>query len=38
VAAGTGVPRPTRRGEALIIDLPVVPVRSLSDYALGDES
>jgi hypothetical protein len=31
--AGLGVPRPTAAGEALIIDLPVVPVRPLSAYA-----
>jgi transposase len=31
--AGAGVPRPTGRGEALIIDLPTVPVRPLSAYA-----
>ncbi len=32
--AGPGLPRPTRPGEALIIDLPTVPQRSLSDYAI----
>ena len=31
-------PRPTRPGEALIVELPLVPVRSLSDYAIGGES
>jgi transposase len=31
--AGPGAPRPTARGEALIVDLPVVPVRPLSAYA-----
>lgn len=36
--AGTGVPRPTRPGEALVLDLPVVAVRSLSDYAPGQLS
>ena len=30
-----GLPRPSRPGEALIVDLPAVPVRSLSDYAIG---
>jgi hypothetical protein len=35
LASGRGVPRPTRPGEALIVSLPVVPVRSLSDYAIG---
>jgi hypothetical protein len=36
VAAGEGVPRPTEAGQALIIDLPVVPTRSLADYAMGE--
>jgi hypothetical protein len=36
--SGTGIPRPTRPGEALIVDLPMVPTRSLSDYAMGAES
>jgi transposase len=36
--SGTGIPRPTRPGEALIVDLPMVPTRSLSDYAMGGES
>jgi transposase len=36
--AGHGAPRPTRSGEALIIELPSVPVRSLSDYAIGEQS
>ena len=36
--SGVGVPRPTRPGEALIVELPIVPVRSLSDYAMGGES
>jgi transposase len=35
LASGQGVPRPTRPGEALIVSLPSVPVRSLSDYAIG---
>ena len=35
--SGAGVPRPTRPGEALIVDLPVVPRRSLSDYAIGGQ-
>ena len=38
LAAGTGVARPTRPGEALIVPLPIVATRSLSDYAIGDES
>jgi len=36
--AGHGAPHPTRSGEALIIELPAVPVRSLSDYAIGGQS
>ena len=36
--SGAGVARPTRPGEALIVELPVVPVRSLSDYAIGGQS
>lgn len=36
--AGRGVPRPTRAGEALVIDLPQVPTRSLADYAPGQLS
>jgi hypothetical protein len=38
LAAGHGAPRPTPAGEALIIELPSVPVRSLSDYAIGEQS
>ena len=37
LAAGTGVPRPRAPGDALIVDLPVVTTRSLSDYAIGDD-
>jgi transposase len=33
LAAGKGVPRPSSRGEALVLDLPKVPTRSLADYA-----
>ena len=36
LAAGTGTPRPTGPGEALLIPLPLVPTRPLSDYAVGD--
>jgi hypothetical protein len=36
--SGVGVPRPTRPGEALIVELPTVPVRPLSEYAMGGES
>ena len=35
LAAGTGAPRPTAPGEALVIPLPLVPTRPLSDYAIG---
>jgi hypothetical protein len=38
LGAGHGAPRPTRSGDALIIELPSVPVRPLSDYALGGDS
>jgi transposase len=37
LAAGRGVMRPSRRGEALVVELPVVATRSLSDYAMGNE-
>jgi hypothetical protein len=36
LAAGTGAPRPTRPGEALVIPLPIVPTRPLADYAIGN--
>jgi transposase len=36
--SGVGAPRPTRPGEALIVELPMVPVRSLSDYAMGGDA
>ena len=38
LAAGTGVARPTAPGEALVLALPVVPTRPLSDYAIGESS
>jgi hypothetical protein len=39
LAAGLGVPDPaTPAGDALILELPVVPVRPLSDYAIGTRS
>jgi hypothetical protein len=38
IAAGTGVARPSAPGEALIVELPLVPTRSLSDYAIGEGS
>jgi hypothetical protein len=36
LAAGTGLPRPTTPGDALIVALPQAPTRSLDDYAVGD--
>jgi transposase len=38
LAAGKGVARPSRPGEALIVELPLVSSRSLSDYAIGETS
>jgi hypothetical protein len=38
IAAGTGVPRPAAPGDALIVELPLVPTRSLADYAIGERS
>src|SRR6266540_3898873 len=35
LAAGTGTPQPTAAGDALVLELPVVPMRSLADYAIG---
>jgi len=35
LAAGAGVARPTRAGDALIVDLPTVATRPLSAYAIG---
>jgi transposase len=34
LAAGTGTPQPTGPGQALLIPLPIVPTRPLSDYAI----
>jgi hypothetical protein len=34
LAAGAGTAQPTRPGDALVLELPVVPVRSLADYAI----
>jgi transposase len=34
LAAGVGTPDPTAAGDALVLDLPVAPKRSLSDYAI----
>lgn len=38
LAAGAGVARPTAAGEALVLALPAVPTRPLSDYAIGEGS
>jgi hypothetical protein len=38
LGAGHGVPRAHHSGEALIFELPAVPMRLLSDYAIGDQS
>lgn len=37
LAAGAGTPKPTDAGDALVIDLPCVPTRPLSAYAIGAE-
>lgn len=34
LAAGAGTPQPTPAGEALVLELPQVPTRSLADYTL----
>jgi transposase len=36
LAAGTATPQPTPAGDALVLELPVVPTRSLADYAIGN--
>jgi len=38
IAAGRGVARPTEAGQALVVALPAVGTRPLSDYAVGTES
>jgi len=38
IAAGRGVAKPTRPGEALVVALPAVGTRPLSDYAIGEGS
>jgi hypothetical protein len=38
LAAGTGIAQPRPAGDALVIDLPTVPTRSLADYAIGVRS
>jgi len=35
LAAGPGTAAPRPAGDALVLELPVVPVRPLSDYAIG---
>ena len=35
LAAGAAAPQPTTAGGALVIELPLVPTRPLSDYAIG---
>lgn len=38
IAAGAGVAQPTAPGDALIVALPAVATRPLSDYAIGEQS
>jgi hypothetical protein len=38
LAAGAGTAQPRAAGDALVLELPAVPVRSLADYALGGQS
>jgi hypothetical protein len=38
LAAGTGTADPRPAGDALVLELPVVGVRSLADYAIGGQS
>jgi hypothetical protein len=38
LAAGTGTAQPRPAGDALVLELPVVPVRPLADYAIGGQS
>jgi hypothetical protein len=38
LAAGAGAPQPRPAGDALVIELPRVPVRPLSDYRIGGAS
>jgi transposase len=38
LAAGAGTPQPSPAGDALVLELPVVPVRPLTDYAIGAQS
>ncbi|HEX5116325.1 MAG TPA: IS21 family transposase [Pseudonocardiaceae bacterium] len=38
LAAGAGTADPRSAGDVLVLELPVVPVRSLADYAIGEQS
>jgi hypothetical protein len=38
LAAGTGIPQPRAAGDALVMELPAVPVRPLSAYRIGGAS
>jgi transposase len=38
LAAGSGIADPRPAGDALVLDLPAVPVRALADYAIGARS
>lgn len=38
LAAGAGTPEPRPAGDALVLELPAVSVRSLADYAIGGQS
>jgi hypothetical protein len=38
LAAGAGIASPREAGDALVIELPIVPTRPLSDYAIGELS
>ena len=38
LAAGAGTPQPRPAGDALVVELPAVPARPLSDYKIGDVS
>ena len=35
LAAGTGTPQPSMAGDALVLELPRVPIRSLADYTIA---
>jgi hypothetical protein len=38
LAAGAGIASPREAGDALVIELPIVPTRPLADYAIGELS